>query len=83
VFTVYIADMSSASGGQSPPDRLTRGFVPGPHWGLRPRPKALRRPRRTADFFYAPPPPTSGHRRAAAADFLSERRRFWFSGKIF
>jgi hypothetical protein len=28
----------SASGGQSPPDPLTRGFAPGPHWGCAPDP---------------------------------------------
>jgi len=27
----------SASGGLRPPDPLTRGFAPGPRWGLRPQ----------------------------------------------
>ena len=29
--------MSSASGGLRPPDPLTRGVAPGPHWGLCPQ----------------------------------------------
>jgi len=29
--------MFSASGGLRPPDPLTRGFAPVPHWGLRPQ----------------------------------------------
>src|SRR5208282_1119348 len=30
--------ISSASEGLRPPDSLTRGFAPGPHWGTAPRP---------------------------------------------
>jgi len=32
-----ISEMSSASGGLRPPDPLTRGVAPGPHWGHSPQ----------------------------------------------
>jgi hypothetical protein len=36
--TSAIVKKASASGGRSPPDPLTRGFAPGPHWGRAPDP---------------------------------------------
>ena len=57
-FVVYISKCFQLQGAASPPDPLTRGFAPGPHWGLRPqtpvigsRSRARHKRQRSSSFF--------------------------------
>jgi len=55
VYTVHLRKKAISFWGASSPDPLTRGFAPGPRWGLRPQTPVIDSRSTRSPWAYKPP----------------------------